>query len=134
YKDASGVQQFIFGDATGQCYTYNSGNSDNGAPIETSLQLIVHANAPFLSKEWGYIEVTTNPGCEAKLQVATADTFSRASKKWVELGNLTDGLSQFRIPTEIARGKLFFIRIYDSGSTKPFVLYGINLTYNIINR
>ena len=134
YKDANGVQQLIFGDATGQCYTANSGNSDNGVPIETSMQMVVHANTPFLSKEWGYIEVMTNPGCEAKLQVASADTFQAASKKWVEIGNLTNGFSQFRIPAESARGRLLFIRIYDSGSTKPFTLYGINLTYNLIAR
>ena len=134
YKDVNGVQQFIFGDQSGQCYTFNSGNSDNGTPIETSMQMVVHANMPFLTKEWGYIEVMTNPGCEAKLQVASTDTFQAASKKWVEIGNLTNGFSQFRIPTDSGRGKLLFIRIYDSGSTKPFILYGINLTYDIVTR
>lgn len=133
YKDANGVQQLIFGDSTGQCYTFNSGNTDNGNPIETSLQMLFHAGMPFLNKEWGYIEVLTNPGCQAKLQIAIEDTFTAGKKKWVEIGSLINGFNQFRFPSG-SRGKLLFVRIYESSTTSPFELYGINFTFNIVPR
>ena len=133
YKDASGVQQLIFGDTTGQCYTFGSGNSDNGQPIETSLQLVIHAGAPFLNKEWGYLEALTNPGCQAKIAIALGDTFTVGKKKWVEIGSLVNGFNQFRFPAG-SRGKLLFVKIYESSSDSPFELYGINFTYNLINR
>lgn len=133
YKDANGDQQLIFGDASGQCYTFNLGTSDNGEPIETSLQLVLHANMPFLNKEWGYLEVLTNPGCQAKIQIAIEDTFTAGKKKWKDIGSLVNGFNQFRFPTG-SRGKLLFIRIYESSSDAPFELYGINVTYNVVLR
>jgi len=133
YKDASGNQQLIFGDATGQCYTTGTGTTDNGQPIETSLQMIIHADVPFLNKEWGYIEVLTNPGCQAKLAIAIQDTFTAGEKKWIEIGSLMNGFNQFRFPSG-SRGKLLFVRIYESSTTAPFEFYGINFTYNLVSR
>jgi hypothetical protein len=133
YKDTSGVQQLIFGDATGQCYTSGGVYSDNGKPIETSIQMIFHAGFPFLNKEWGYIEALTNPGCQAKLQIAIEDTFTAGIKKWIDIGSLKNGFNQFRFPTG-SRGKLLFVRIYESSTTSPFELYGINFTFNLIGR
>ena len=132
YKDTAGNQQLIFGDASGQCYTIG-GTTDNGQPIETSLQMVVHAGFPFLNKEWGYIEVLTNPGCQAKLQIAIEDTFTAGKKKWKDIGSLVNGFNQFRFPTG-SRGKLLFVRIYESSVSTPFELYGINFTYNLISR
>jgi hypothetical protein len=132
YKDASGVQQLIFGDSSGQCYTFGVGNTDNGQPIETSLQFVLHAGQPFLKKEWGYLEVLTNPGCQAKIQVSVGDTFVAGKKKWIDVGSLTDGFNQFR--PQGLRGNLLFVRIYESSSDAPFKLYGINFTYNLIGR
>jgi hypothetical protein len=133
YKDTSGVQQLIFGDATGQCYTSGGVYSDNGKPIETSIQMIFHAGFPFLNKEWGYIEALTNPGCQAKLQIAIEDTFTAGTKKWIDIGSLKNGFNQFRFPTG-SRGKLLFVRIYESSTTSPFELYGLNFTFNLIGR
>jgi len=133
YKDANGVQQLIFGDATGQCYTYGSGTTDNGQPIETSIQMVFTAGQPFLPKEWGYWEVLTNPGCQAKLQIAIEDTFTAGKKRWKDLGSLTNGFNQGRFP-DGSRGKILFVRIYESSSDSPHELYGINFTYNLINR
>ncbi len=133
YKDTSGDQQLIFGDSTGQCYTFNSGNTDNGQPIETSLQMVVHAGFPFLNKEWGYLEVLTNPGCQAKIQIAIEDTFTAGKKKWKDIGSLVNGFNQFRFPTG-SRGKLLFVRVYESSVSSPFELYGINFTFNLITR
>jgi len=133
YKDVNGVQQLIFGDASGQCYTFGSGTTDNGQPIETSLQLVIHKNQPFLNSEWGYLEALTNPGCQAKIAIAIEDTFTSGKKKWKEIGSLVNGFSQFRFPTE-SRGKLLFLRIYESSTTAPFELYGLNFTHNLITR
>lgn len=132
YKDTNGVQQLIFGDSTGQCYTMGNGFTDNGKAIECSLQFIVTAGQPFLNKEWGYIEAITNPGCQAKLQIAIEDTFTAGKKKWIDIGSLSNGFNQFR-PSGI-RGKILFVRIYESSINTPFELYGINFTYNLVPR
>jgi hypothetical protein len=133
YKDADGIQQLIFGDASGQCYTFGVGNSDNGHPIETSLQFVLHANNPFLNKEWAYLEVLTNPGCQAKVAIALEDTFTSGKKKWKEIGSLINGFNQFRFPSG-SRGKFLFVRIYESSMDSQYNLYGINFTYTTISR
>lgn len=133
YKDTSGVQQLIFGDANGQCYTFGSGTTDNGQPIETSLQMVFHANAPFNDKEWGYIEIMTNPGCQAKVAVAFEQTFTAGEKKWIEVGSLVNGFNQFRFPTG-SRGKIMFLRIYESSVSSPYEIYGVNYSANVIKR
>lgn len=134
YRDVNGVEQFIFGDASGQVYTYgNSVYADNSVAIESSIQFVVHANMPFIDKEWGYIEVMTNPGCQAKIAIAVENTFVTGEKKWKEIGSLKSGFNQFRFPSG-SRGRLLFINIYEASADTPFELYGINFTYNPILR
>lgn len=134
YLDTSGSTQMIFGNASGQCYQLSgTATSDAGSAITSSMQLVIHAGAPFLDKEWGYLEVFTNPGCEAKIQVAFEKTFIAGQKKWVEIGDLKEGFNQFRFPTG-SRGRLCFLRIYEASTDTPFSLYGTNYTFNLINR
>lgn len=138
YEDTSGIKQLIFGDASGQCYQVSpTATSDNGSAIEANLQIILHANSPFLDKEWGWFEVFTNPGCEAKVQFCLTDTFMSSQKIWKEFEgkprDLRSGFSQYRFPSG-SRGRICFIRIYEASSDGPFSLYGINYTFNLINR
>lgn len=133
YKDTSGVQQLIFGDASGNTYKFGTTNADSGIPIEASIQLVAHAGYPFLDKEWGYLEVMANPGCEARVAVAIENTFDVNSKRWVEIGDLQSGFNQFRFP-DGSRGRLLFVNIYESSASTPFELYGVNFTYDLILR
>ncbi len=133
YKDTNGDQQLIFGDSTGQVYQMGTVQSDNTVAIDCALQLVLHAGMPFLNKEWGYLEVMTNPGCQAMLSIAIEDTFTVGKKRWIEMGSLKNGFNQFRFPSG-SRGKLLFINIYESSSSAPFEIYGINCTYNLVPR
>lgn len=136
YKDVDGNQQLMFGDATGQVYTYGgTALSDNGTPIETSLILLIHANLPHVRKDFRNIEFYTNPGCNASVQFMTEDTVSSfgiqrsGPQRWKELCDLSRGYTRVDFPPE-TRGKLMYLRIYDSGSNAPHSLYSINYSYD----
>lgn len=138
YKDASGVNQFIFGDATGQAYQMGTQTSDNGASIPCSLVTLVHANNPFIEKEWRFLEVFANPGASAKVQFMVANTpgvfnpygFSGPTI-WKELGNIAGGYSILRFPPD-ARGRLLYLRFYESSATGRLNLYSYAYTFNVV--
>ena len=99
YVDTAGDRQLIFGDTTGQCYTYGGTNvSDNGVAISAVLEGVLNFGEPELDKQFKYIKAFANPGCEAQFQVAISDTFTNASKNWISLGDLHDGMEELRFP------------------------------------
>lgn len=123
YKDASGVQQFIFGDATGQCYTYGGTvTNDNGSPVEAVMEFVIHGGMPETEKEWKYCWFLFNPGCTAKVQVATANTFTKGTKKWIDLGDAIDGVVEFKGTGQ--RSRLLFVKIVESSRNARFNMYG----------
>jgi hypothetical protein len=136
YKDTSGVQQLIFGDATGQCYQYGgTAKTDNGFPIDLNMVMLLHGNMPHVSKDFEYLEVFTNPGCQAKVQFAVINTvptvrgwYNSGPTVWKELGDLTSGYTLFRFPPE-ARGKLMYLKFYESSTNAKFSLYSINYIF-----
>jgi hypothetical protein len=136
YKDASGNQQLIFGDASGQCYKFaGTATSDNSNPISCHLEFVIDMDSPDEDKFWRWITISTNPGCQAKCQVAFEDTYRRDSKKWVEIGDLSDGVTSFRFPTDNnARSKMLFIRFYESSKDYPFTLYGFSVDADVETR
>ena len=92
YKDANGDEKLIFGDNGGQCYQLaGTATSDNGKPIESVLEGVLHMGAPESDKQWKYLWAFANPGCQAKIQVSMADTFTRDKKKWIDLVQVKDG-------------------------------------------
>lgn len=128
FRDANKVQQLIFGDESGQCYKFvGTATTDNGSSIVCRLEYVIDMNAPEDDKLWRWIWIFTNPGCQAKCQIAFADTYRRDSKIWVEVGDLTAGVTELRIPTDRngdPRSKLMFIKFYESSKDVPFTLYG----------
>lgn len=135
FKDINGVQQLIFGDATGQVYK-QTGNNDNGKAIETNLIVLLHANLPHHAKEWQFLEVFTSPGCKAILQFAVDDVVLRTdrlwqgsgSKKWVDLGDLTKGYTIFRFPPD-TRGRLMYLRFYEASTMAQHEIYSLRYSY-----
>lgn len=135
FKDANQKQQFIFGDASGQVYQLdNDATADNGYPIETNMVFLLHGNMPHIRKDFGYIEFFTSPGCQANVQfavediVVTGDKRISGPKKWKDLGSLIKGYTLFRFPPE-TRGRLLYIRIYESSTTRPYEFYSCNYTF-----
>ena len=131
YKDASGVEQFIFGDSTGQCYTLGGTSlSDNNTAITSTMQMVYHANQPHTDKRWKRAWFFFNPGCVAQVSVATENTFHPNTKKWIPLGDATSGVVEFDFPPN-SRSKLLFVKITESSSDARFTFYGMSCDYQI---
>jgi hypothetical protein len=132
FEDATGVKQLIFGDATGQVYQYGNSTTDNGKPISSVMEFIYHFSQPQLDKEmrwfWGFF----NPGCEAQVQIAIGSTFTRGAKKWIDLGDATSGVVQYRFPSD-TRGRILYLRIKESSKSAPFSYYGCSFQFNAVN-
>src|SRR3990167_1429320 len=130
YRDASGVEQFIFGDSTGQCYTLGGmALSDNNQPINATMQMVYHAGVPQYDKKWNWIYLFFNPGCEATIQVACENTFTKGSKRWISLGDATSGIVEYDFPAN-TRSKLLFVKISESSTNTPFTFYGFSCDFD----
>lgn len=138
FKDADGVQQLIFGSDNGQVFKFSgTSTTDNGSPISCNQEYVVDLQQPENDKLWRWIWIHTNPGCQAKCQIAFEDTYRRDSKRWVEIGDLTAGVTEFRIPntpTNQARSKLMFVKFYESSKDAPFTLYGFTVDADLETR
>lgn len=133
YKDASGNQQLIFGDATGQCYTFGgTQTSDNGTAIETVLEFVIHGGMPETEKELPYCWFFFNPGNEAHVQVAPANTFTKGKKNWIDLGDCSDGVAEFR--GQGLRSRLLFVKITESSRNNRFNFLGFSYDARPIER
>lgn len=132
YRDASGDQQLIFG-AGSQCFTYGGTiTTDNGATIESVIEFVIHGGRPAKDKEWKYLTLTFNPGCQAKVQIAAANTFTRPKKNWVDLGVAVDGVVEYK-PSEL-RSKLLFVKIYEASRNARFHFYGFSYEADAVER
>ncbi len=134
YKDNTGVEKLIFGDNGGQCYQLSgTALSDNGQPIESYLEGVLFGGAPELDKKWNYIWAFTNPGCQAKIQVALANTFTKGKLKWIDLKQTVDGVMEARLPAE-SRSKLLFWKLYESSMTSRWQFHGFVSDHEVIER
>jgi len=132
FKDADSVQQFIFGNASGQCYKLSgTATSDNGMAIEAEMIYVFHGGT-FLDKKFNWIRALFNPGCQAKIAVAVTDTFIKGAKKWKDLGSVSSGVLEVRFPPDVSRGKLLFIKIYEASANTRFEFYGYELDFDFI--
>src|SRR3990167_205409 len=133
YKDASGVQQLIFG-AGNQCHTLSgTSTSDNGSTIESITEGVIHLSSPESNKDWKYMWAQANPGCEGQLQIALSDTFTKAKKTWVTLGQFVDGVAEYRFPSG-SSSKLLFWKFAEASRNARFSLYGFTIDADIIDR
>lgn len=133
YKDANGVQQFIFGDSTGQCYQVaGTATTDNGSAISSYAEGVIH-HGTLLDKKWNWFRAAFNPGCQAKVAIAISNTFTKGAKNWKELGDASTGVVEYRFP-EGSRGKFLYWKIYDSSKTSRWTLYGMEHDSEIIPR
>ena len=131
YKDASGSQQLIFGDSTGQCYTYGNNNlNDNGQPIECIMEGIITGNS-LQDKKWNEFSIMMNPGCQAQVQIAISNTFTKGKKNWINIGGAEDGAVNFKFPSG-SRGKFLFWKIIESSRNSRLHLYGLEFDAEII--
>jgi hypothetical protein len=126
FIDNNGDDIFLFGSANGQVYKAYTGNSDNGQPIESKMEFMLHLGAPELDKEWKEFYGIFNPGCNASVQICVSDTFTNNKKRWIDVGDVVDGICSYRFTTG-TRGKLLFVRIYENSSDPAFTCYGFTV-------
>lgn len=132
YQDTSGNNQMFFGDASGQCYQLaGTATTDNGAAIESALMGFIHGGN-FNEKKWSGLTAMANPGCEAKLQIALSDTFTYGKLKWVDLGDMRDGVKEFTFPVG-SRGRFLFWRLYEASKLSRWQFYGFDYQAESIN-
>lgn len=133
YKDNAGNEQLLLGDNAGQCYQFGgTALSDNNLPIEAIAEFIYHDGVPHLEKKFNYAYFFFNPGCQAKVQIATGDTYAKGKKNWVDLGDASSGVVEYKFSGD--RGRLLFIRISESSTNSRFSWYGCAIDYDPIER
>ena len=133
YQDVNGDKQLIFGDTTGQCYTFGGTNtSDNGQPISAVMQGILHLGAPELDKDFRYIWAVGNPGCGAQVQVAITDTVTKTNLSWIPLGDFHDGIAERPFPAN-SRGKLLSWKVTESSKDARFHFYGFTVNFDYVS-
>jgi len=107
--------------------------TDNGSPINAVMEYVIHAGDIKLLKKWNYLWVFFNPGCQARVQVSFADSFVRGKKKWIDLGDVSSGYKEFRLPDE-ARSRLMFLKVTESSKGERFDFYGFDYQFDPIDR
>lgn len=133
YKDINNTQQLIFGDAAGQVYKMDNSTTDNGVAIAAEMVFFFTYNAPQDDKKWNWWRGFFNPGCEAKVQIASSNTFEYTHLQWKDLGDCSSGICEFRFP-ENSRSKFLFVRIYESSKTSRFTFYGQDIDAKVIEK
>lgn len=125
FADANGNQQLIFGDGTGQCYQISgTATSDNGTPITATMEGMLAYDQPENDKIFRTFWATANPGCQATVQVATGNTFTKGKKIWQTVGDLQDGNVEYRFPGG-SKAKILFYKISESSTNAKFHFYGM---------
>jgi len=134
FKDENSDQQLIFGSDDGQCYQIaGTALNDNTATVDAVVEGVIHLGTPESDKRWKYLWASFNPGCQAKMQVAIGDTYTKGKKKWIDIGDCSDGVCEFRFP-ERSRGKLLFWKVYEASRNTRFNFYGFSVEADVIDR
>lgn len=134
YTDITRNSKMIFGDSSGQCYLFGgSETSDNGVAIDCTMQYVVHFNT-LQPKNWNNFQAIFNPGCQARVQVACSNSFDPASKRWQDLGDIKNGVAEWRFKQGSSESTFLFIRISESSKNARLTLYGFEVDGDIKTR
>lgn len=129
YVDNNRNVQLVFGAANGQVYQFDllagTAQSDDGQPIEVQMGGVLHYGKPDLDKEFKRTKVFFNPGANAVVQTAVADTFTKGKLPWQDVGDAVNGVAEHRFPEgDNNRGRLRFWKIREASRSAPFRCYG----------
>ena len=134
YLDETGVQRLIFGDNNGQCYTFGgTATTDNGLPIQAEMEIVFHGGDAAQEKKFNQLWLSFSPGCQAHVQVAFANTFTRETLNWVDVGDVSDGFKEFRFPSG-SQSRLMFLRIIETSRNARFAFYGYEVDFDWVVR
>lgn len=129
--DADGNRNLYFGNATGSTFVMEpEWTADNNSTIYAEMVFVFTYGTPEFQKKWNYWRGVFNPGCQAKVQIACSDTYTYEHLNWYDLGDVTDGIAEFRFPPG-SQSNLLFVRIYEASTDDPFVFYGQSLSASV---
>lgn len=132
FTDVDGVQQMIMGDASGQVYKLNgTATSDNGTAIPVYVEGIMTLEAAQYDKSVYVLTAFFNPGNEANMQVCLTNTFSNEEKVWTDIGDCSQGVTEFRLPADKGNGKLLYWRMSESSKTSNLTFYGFAVDFEV---
>jgi hypothetical protein len=97
------------------------------------MEMFFVGEAPELEKKFDFLDLYFNPGNEAQVMVAIGDTFSNSQKKWIPIGDCSEGHKEFKFPSG-SRGRFLFIKVIESSKIATFKFYGYAVTYEFIRR
>lgn len=143
YKDATGIQRLIGGDSSGNIYQYGGTyTTDNGVAISAIMEGVTTLHAPVTAittvsaisqpetdKKFNAMWAFASPGCQAQIQIAVANTFTKQNLTWYTLGDFVDGMAFFRFPTGV-QGRLLFWKVIEASRNTRFNFYGFTVSYD----
>lgn len=136
YVDNNRNLQLVFGGTGGQVYQWDlyagTAQADDGQPIEVQMGGVLHFGQPEDDKEFQWINAFFNPGAQAKVQVAIADTFTKGILQWFDIGDVVNGMAEYRFPEGANRGKLLFWKVYEASRSAPFRFYGFTVSLDFV--
>lgn len=127
YRDINNNQQLIFGATNGQVYQLSgTATSDAGNAIASELIYVFHLGNPEYEKKWNWWRGIFNPGCQAKVQYACANTFQPEFLNWSDAKDASSGLCEFRFESG-SQSLFLFIRIYEMSDSAKWIYYGCSV-------
>lgn len=136
YRDLNGVPQLLFGagvaGVAGTIFQLGTQTSDNGAPIESILELMFDFGNPLLQKDWRILWGFFNPGCGAQIEVATSDTYIKENKNWQTVGPAKEGVVYYRFRNG-ERGRFLFVKVTESSRDPAYICYGFGLEADLVS-
>lgn len=135
YKDGNNVTQFAFGGAGGQVYQLSgTATSDSGNAISSTMEFVVHSEAPDRDKHFKQLKLFFNPGCNAKVQIALSDMFLKGDeqKEWTEAIGCNTGVCDYFFKQGENRGKFLYVKIYDSSKDAKYTFYGFTYEAEVV--
>jgi hypothetical protein len=121
--DSDGNRNLYFGDSLGNTFVMEpQWTADSNATINAEMVFVFHYGYPEYEKKWNFWRGVFNPGCQARVQVACSNTYTYERLIWYDLGDVSDGVAEFRFPG--LQSRLLFVRILESSTDDPFFYYG----------
>jgi hypothetical protein len=133
YRDSTNTTQLIFGNGAGQVFQLSgTATSDNGVPIDSAVEMVFNFNQPHIKKDWRVFYGFFNPGCEGQVMGAMADTFTKQDKIWFDMGDIKDGVVEYRFQNPNPQSRLLFIKIVENSTNAPFTFYGCAIDAQLV--
>lgn len=132
FRHTDGTDKLLFSEGS-QIYEYSeTATSDDGEPIEASLEFLFHMGQPQVEKKWNGVILFFNPGCQATIQVAFTNNLEERSRKYRTLPSVSTGVKRFLFGKnendDVPQSNYMFLRIVEKSIDAPWTYYGASIS------